>query len=389
MDRDLEAERQDAVRRYFSGESVGAIAASLRRTGKWVRKWVERSLDGKEDWYQATSSSPQRRPTRCSSELEELIVAVRERLEGDGVFHGAVAVAGELEEMGLTDIPCTRTIARIVKRCGLIRRRVGPYVPTGKRYPGPDATQLSAVHQTDFVGPRYGRSPLRFYSLNSVELSTGRCAIEPVLRRDAQSTVNGLWATWCRMGIPHIQQLDNDPAFHGSSAHPRGMGAVIRLCLLHGVEPWFIPPAEPWRNGVIEKFNDTYTKGFLRRIDLADVDSLFLESRRFEERHNVRHRYSKLNGRTPLTALKASRRTLRFPSPESAPIHPLPKPDRGRYHLLRFVRSDGEFDVFGERFKAPLAAQYEYVQVTVDVERQRLIVLVNDVVLEEHPYQLR
>jgi transposase InsO family protein len=25
----------------------------------------------------------------------------------------------------------------------------------------------------------------------------------------------------------------------------------------HGVSPLFIPPAEPWRNGIIEKFNDT------------------------------------------------------------------------------------------------------------------------------------
>ena len=31
------------------------------------------------------------------------------------------------------------------------------------------------------------------------------------------------------------------------------MGHLIRLCLTYGVEPWFTPPREPWRNGVVEK----------------------------------------------------------------------------------------------------------------------------------------
>jgi transposase InsO family protein len=40
------------------------------------------------------------------------------------------------------------------------------------------------------------------------------------------------------------------------------MGPLIRLCLHHGVEPWFIPVSEPWRNGVVEKFNDHYQVRF-------------------------------------------------------------------------------------------------------------------------------
>ena len=48
--------------------------------------------------------------------------------------------------------------------------------------------------------------------------------------------------------------------------HPAGLGPLIRLCLAMGVEPWFIPPAEPWRNGIVEKFNDRWQQfGPLRR----------------------------------------------------------------------------------------------------------------------------
>jgi hypothetical protein len=40
--------------------------------------------------------------------------------------------------------------------------------------------------------------------------------------------------------------------------YPRSPGLVIRLCLHFGIQPVFIPVSEPWRNAVIESFNDTY-----------------------------------------------------------------------------------------------------------------------------------
>jgi putative transposase len=87
---------------------------------------------------------------------------------------------------------------------------------------------------------------LRFYSLNSVDLATGRCAIEPVTE-GKEGSMAAFWATWHRLGIPRYQQVDNEMTFYGSPTHPRGMGKLIRLCLHYGVEPIFIPLKEPWR----------------------------------------------------------------------------------------------------------------------------------------------
>lgn len=321
--------------------------------------------------------------------MEDLLVATRERLEADGVFHGAQAVRWELEERGTPNLPTIRTIARVLARRGVLQPPAGRYRPKGKKYPAPEASAVGAVQQADFVGPRYGTSPLRFYSLNSVELNTGRCAVEPLLKRDAQSTIAAFWATWWRLGMPRHQQVDNELVFSGSYRYPRGMGPLIRLCLLNGVEPWFIPMAEPWRNGVIEKFNDLYGQRFLRIVSLDNEKTLKQKSRAFEERHNSRYRYSKLNGKTPTAALKASGAALRFPKGRSVPRHPLTKPETGRYHVIRFVRGDGLLDMFGERFKAPPEAHYEYVRMTVDVERQSLGVYVDDVLRDEHVFRVR
>jgi putative transposase len=167
------------------------------------------------------------------------------------------------------------------------------------------------------------------------------------------------------------------------------MGSLIRLCLHHGIEVWFIPPGEPWRNGVVEKFNDHWEAKFLRRIVMGSPEELQSESLRFEERHNGRYRYSKLGGRTPLAALEATGATLRFPPVPEAPRYPLPKPDHGRYHLVRFVRSKGLLDVFGECFKAPPETVYEYVRLTVDVGRQKLSVFLDGTLIDEHDYRSR
>jgi putative transposase len=74
----------------------------------------------------------------------------------------------------------------------------------------------------------------------------------------------------------------------------------------HDVESWFIPVAEPWRNGVIEKFNDHYHQKFLNKTVITTDDELAAGSFAFEQRHNCSYRYSKLGGKTPLKALKAS-----------------------------------------------------------------------------------
>lgn len=176
--------------------------------------------------------------------------------------------------------------------------------------------------------------------------------------------------------------------FYGSPTYPRGMGSLIRLCLHYGIELWFIPPSEPWRNGVVEKFNDHYRQKFLARVEMADEKALHQQSQLFEHKHNQRYRYSKLSGRTPLEALAISRADLRFPNGEHAPRYPLEKPREGKYHVVRFIRSDGLLDIFGEKFRVPPEAIYEYVVATIEVKEQKLKLYVDKIQIEEIDYQL-
>lgn len=386
-----EADREQAIAAYLRQESVSAIARKLGHSRVWVYKWIERYEARKEgeEWSADRSKRPQQNSRQLPAETVTAVKLMRQQLDAEGIFSGAQMIHWELGELGLSPMPSLRTIHRILRREGLTERRTGRYEPKGKIYPVLSAAAANEVHQSDFVGPRYLGKGVRFYSLNSVDIATGRCAVTPQLNKTAQATIDGFWANWCRLGMPEHQQVDNEMVFYGSHRHPRGMGCLIRLCLTHGIEPWFVPPREPWRNGVVEKFNDHYQQGFLRRVAIGRAEDLWPESVAYEQKHNSRYRYSKLHGLTPQQALGKQRREIRFPPSTEAPKHPLPRPERGRYHLVRLIPEDGKFDVFGEPFHAPSNAVYEYVTATIDVARQKLLLTLNHDVIDEHDYLIR
>jgi hypothetical protein len=220
-------------------------------------------------------------------------------------------------------------------------------------------------------------------------VATGRSGVEPLRGKNSQNIINGLWAIWLRLGIPENLQVDNELSYFGSRRHPRGMGALIRLCLQLGIELWFIPIAEPWRNGVIEKFNDHYEQKFLNKVAMTSFDELLVGSLAFENRHNSRYRYSKLGGKTPLMTLSNTKAKLLFPAKEEPPALPLEKPETGRYHLVRFIRSDLKLNIFGELFPVAPELQYDYVVATVDVKEQKLKLLLGHSQVDEFNYKLR
>ena len=298
--------RQRAIERYLNGESPSAICASMGYSRCWFYKWLRRYGSGADNWAEECSRKPHTHPIHLPHEIEQIVILVRLSLYNRGLFCGAQAIRWELEELGVHPLASVRTIGRILARHALTHRRTGRYVPKGKPYPSLSANTPGDVHQSDFVGPCYLRGPVRFYSLHSVDLATGRCALEPLLQRAGQATVDAFWASWQRLGLPRHQQVDNEMVFYSSPTYPRGMGTLIRLCLHHGIEPWFIPPGEPWRNGVVERFNHHWRQRFLQRTDMASAEELRRQSLAFEQRHNRCYRYSKLGGKTPLAALQAT-----------------------------------------------------------------------------------
>jgi len=361
----------------------------MGKTKTWLYKWVSRYTPDDGAWYEDESRQPLTSPYRIPAEIEEIVAMVRLSLYNKGLFCGNQAIQWEMNDMEVKPLPSLSTIGRILRRRELTHRRTGRYEPKGKKYPGLPALTPNQTHQLDLVGPCYLTGPVRFYSLHIIDVAINRCGIEPMPSKAAQSIINAVYAVWKRMGIPENMQVDNELAFFGSPVYPRSMGPLIRLCLHHGVKLWFIPPSEPWRNGVVEKFNDHYRQKFLAKVAMPTMSALREESLAFEARHNSTYRYSKIRGKTPLKALASMDKSLIFPTKEDTPKHPLEKPTEGCYHFVRFIRSDQRLTIFGEMFKMPPEAQYEYVVATIDVKEQKLKIYLDQAQIEEFNYKLR
>ena len=66
--------------------------------------------------------------------------------------------------------------------------------------------------------------PVRFYSMNVVDLATRRCATQPLFSRSGNAVYAAFWAIWQRLGMPRHLQVDNEMAFYGSPTIPGAWG---------------------------------------------------------------------------------------------------------------------------------------------------------------------
>jgi putative transposase len=219
-----------------------------------------------------------------------------------------------------------------------------------------------------------------------MDVSSHQVYIEAQRTKEDRHVASSLLRCWKAIGLPDFLQLDNQLSFRGSNGYPRSPGLVIRLCLYFGVTPVFIPIAEPWRNGAIEKFNDTYNKKFFRRQWFPSYATLKRQSKHFQQFHNKHHRYSCLKGKTPSEVIKDSDYKTIQPGANTKLPHLDEIPD-GNIMLIRFIRSNRLLDIFGEKFKVSKDLVYSYVKAVIVTEISSLQVYLGDELVQHFEYQ--
>jgi putative transposase len=351
--------RREAARRRLAGESPAAIARDLGRTRQWVAKWAARYDPDDPAWARGRSRAPQRVANRTADDVQARVLAVRERLEENPWAQvGAPAIAWELEKLGAV-VPPLRTVERILERAGATeRRRPGRRASKGIPYPAPAARAPGDVVQVDLVGPRHLDGGVRFHALNQIDVASHEAGIEIVEDRADARVIDALQALWSRFGVPRRAQFDNGGPF----VAPTGVGEVVRVMVHQGVTPVFVPPREPWRNGTIEHFNDTFDKRFFRQERFSDRGQLADRAGAFERFHNAQHRYRATAGRAPDETASAARRA-------PCPLDEVPAgwPERGRVEFIRFIRSDRKLRLLGRAIQMPDGTAYQYLTATLDL----------------------
>lgn len=382
----VEEQRREAVGRVHAGEPVAAVAGDMGRSESWVRKWVDRYDPDDETWAASRSRAPKTVANRTDADTEALVVKVRKDLDANPWAQvGPAAIAWELEKLGVDDPPSLRTISRILVRHDLPRRpRRNRYEPKGTDYPAPPDLRPNACQQADLVGPRHLHGGQRFYAVNAVDLGRRKAGGAITTSKSAAATCDAFTAIWSRLGVPDRLQMDNQQALAGAGRTP---GHTVRFCLAHGVTPTFIPYSEPWRNGVVEHFNDTFDKRFFRTETFHDIAQLADRYHAFQTFHNASHRYSALGGTTPDRAEAAAGFTPRLPDPD------LDVPDSfeqldGRVEYVRLIRSDATLRILDLAFPMPDEVVYEYVTAVLWIADQQLDVLHHGARIARYPFPL-
>lgn len=178
--------------------------------------------------------------------------------------------------------------------------------------------------------------------------------------------------------------MDNNLPMRSSNRYPHSFGLVIRLCLYLGIQSIFIPIKEPWRNGILERFQDVFDKMFFRYQYFMSFSHLVEQAKGFEIFHDNNHRYSTLEAKTPMEKRFGDIRYLPkdFKVPSKLCIAP------GYIHLIRFIRSNRILDIFGEKFSMPVELAYEYVWLTINTGQESLSIYYDSKLIEKINYPL-
>ena len=380
-------QRQEAIRRYLAGEKVIKIAQSLKKSRKWLHTWIKRFNERKDSiWFEDLSKAPLNIKTTLNEETEQQILLIRKELMNEKMAQiGAISIQYEFERRGIKPIPDVWTINRVISKNGL-SKQVSNHKKT-KDYP----ELYWHVHQMDLVGPRYIKGDGKFYSINIIDITTHSCFVKAARTKSSNNIVDALATFWKTHGLPDALQMDNELAFRGSNLYPRSFGAVVRFALSQGVAVIFIPIAEPWRNGIIEKFNDTYQLRFLRAYNFGNLEQLSQKEQLFIDFHNNHHRYSSQSHKTPNEA-----KALQMPAILYKGIEHLPSLKneiiisltKGCIYYIRFIRSDLKLYLLNEIFIVKESLKYSYVVAEINIENQTLIIRQNYEIIQTFKYEI-
>jgi len=263
-----------------------AVARQVRTSLDTVQRWVRRAGDQRLDRVEWSDRPPVAHTIRrTSSPMEDLIMTIRRELRdtSDLGEYGAVAIARTLHERGYTDIPCVRSINRILHRHGVFdaRRRVRQPAPPRGWYLPLVADKHAELDSFDIVEGLVIRGGTEVEVLTGVSLHGGLGAAWPGSPLTAPVVVERLIGYWRDVGLPAYAQFDNDTRFQGPHQYRDVISRVMRLCLSLEVVPVFTPVQEPAFQAGLENWNGRWQAKVWSRFQHHSVLELVDRSDRY------------------------------------------------------------------------------------------------------------
>ena len=307
-----------------------AFGISRKCGYKWLARYREFGPAGLEDRSRAPRTSPQ----RIDMIVEKLIVATRK-------LHptwGPKKIADRLlKQASNLDQPSRGTIANVLKREGLVKKRRRPPQPAPYASALKHALRPNDVWCTDFKGEfRTGDRHLCF-PLTTTDSYSRYLLCCRALQGTASAPVKEVFEEMFReYGLPLAIRSDNGTPF----SSPGGLSALAIWWIKLGIRPERIQPGRPQQNGRHERMHRVL-KEETTRPPKSTRTAQQRAFNRFKQTYNYIRPHEALAMQTPSELYRPSSRTL--------PLY-LPEPEYPAHFELRRVNSSGEIKLNGKRF---------------------------------------
>lgn len=369
--------RCEAIRRRLEGEQVCDICDALDRSPSWFHKWWAQYQHAPTSDLADRSRAPHASPQAMPAEVVQAVTSVRKILEAAATpetrygLIGARAIQGQLEQRHIVPLPSLPTIQRILAAHDLTHPIGAGSVSA--YYPWPIAWEVNAIHATDII-VRHIWGGEEIDNFHTIDHYSHAAYLSQQTDKTSATTSAHLLATWSKLGLPQVEQLDNEATFCGGYTHPHVLGRVVRLCLFCGIEPCFTPFYEAKRNYQIETFHSLWNQAFWSRQEFRNREHVQKEIPLFERWYHTVYQPPALEGQTPA----GMRRGVRM-AYLTAPLRRLIPAGRcpitaGRVHFMRKVDTAGQIELLNETWSLDRKWIGEYVRATINTAEQKLTV---------------
>jgi transposase InsO family protein len=336
------------------GRSVTAVAAEFGITRSCLHKWLRRFAREGAAGLVERSRRPLTSPARSDEALAQLVCEVRD----DRPTWGGRKVHRHLQDQG-HEVPCSRTVDRVLARCGRVRPRAP--VPEPRRF---ERSEPNHLWQMDFKATVYVR--MQPTLIKAVPLSIIDDHSRFALALYAQPTHPleviwpVLWDTLGTFGMPQAILTDNDGMFRGRRG---GCSAWTARLYRLGIAHLSGRPYHPQTQGKVERFHRTLHEDVVAGSVFDSVAHVQRELDAFRQVYNYERPHEALDLDVPAAHYRPSLR----PRPSA-----LPAVEYETGATLRRVHQNGAINVRNCRINVGDGLRGEQVQL---LERDEQLVI--------------
>ncbi len=368
--------RREIATRWANGYTVSQIAQELEISRPTVYK-VIRLLDNPETCLHDGRTRNQGKPSTFDDAVRETIKMIRAKHPA----WGPVFIQDYIRRRNLLpQVPSIRYIAQIINELGLARKPVGP--KDMRTYPTEQVSMPGTI-TLDLWGPWHLRAT-KIYLVTCQDRWTRLAVAIPSYSVKYGETTRGvnenLWSTaimahymyHCPTGTLLRIYTDNGVGMVPAYGH---LPVPVKLALCMGAKVTYIPPAQPWCNGRLERFHWTLAREFWHTQRPTTIEAAERGLVDYLNWYNHERIHSSLAYHAPASTVDVALELLPYeywkeaaaavPDVKAIP----PSEISGTIECIRFVDNHGVAKLWqGQSLQLPpvLAGQYVRIEFWID-----------------------